>query len=301
MPYQQKFGLREHPFRGHPDPRFFYLANQHQSVIDKSKFVADHKLGLGVTYGSPGTGKTTLSRILFQRFVDAGKYETVLLADPGYKTDNRFLRSIIQEFGVGETQKAMQDSLKIFEGYLEQKLVKEGKTCLLIVDHGENMKEELYALLNDLLELKSPAGEPLLQVLVFGRHIMRDLLQDTRSKDIHEKIAITSSLEPLTFDDLARKVKFRLHVAGMDNHPFSDAALNELYITSRGNPRAAVRLADAAMHQALLSNQDIVDLPLIKAAESSLGLHPSQLALRDNEAPALRKTGKRGRPPKARK
>jgi general secretion pathway protein A len=300
MPYQAHFGLKEKPFHHHPDPRFFYLTDQHQTAMQKNQFVADNRLGLGVTYGSPGTGKTTLSRIIFQRYSDSSDYETVLLANPAYKTDNRFLRAVIQEFDVGETQKAMSDSLSIFGRFLEQKVAKEGKTCLLLIDHGERMKEELFSIVDNLLELRGKDSKGLLQVLVFGRNEVRDKLRDPRSGKIYDKVAMTSSLEAMTYEDLVKQIHFRFHVAGLDDHPFTDEALKELYIVSRGNPRAAVRLADAAMHEALNDNRLEVHADTVKQAEKALNMSHDMLILQNDEKPSSPKKGKRGRPPKVR-
>lgn len=299
MPYKAHFGLKEKPFHPAPDPRFFYLTDQHQIAMQKGHYVADNKLGLGITMGSPGTGKTTMSRIVFQKYADNRDFETVLLADPAYKTDNRLLRAVIQEFDVGETQKAMEDSLRIFENFLEKKVAAEGKTCLLIIDHGERMKEELYSLVNDLLELRGKDDKGLLQVLIFGRHEVRDKLRDPRSARIDQKVAVSSSLEAMTYEDMVSQIHFRFHVAGLDNHPFLDDALKELYVVSRGNPRAAVRLAEEAMHEALRRNKTEITAAIVKQAEKLIALPHEKMVLQDNEEAAPRKKGKRGRPPKA--
>ncbi|HNT29956.1 MAG TPA: AAA family ATPase [bacterium] len=297
MPYKKHFDLKEIPFSTHPDPRFFYLTDQHQTAMDKNQFTAQNKLGLGVTYGSPGTGKTSLSRILFQRFADQQDFETVLLADPQYKTDNRMLRAIIQEFDVGETQKAMADSMQIFSSFLEKKVADEGKTCLLIVDHGERMKEELYALISDLLELKDRDEKGLLQVLVFGRHEMRDKLRDPRSKNLAERIAIESALEPLTYDDMVKKIEFRFHIAGLKEQPFSQDALRELYVRSKGVPRVVNRLADKALYEAMMRDGDQVWAEDIVRAEKVMGMSHLEMSLQNGEKPLTPKKGKRGRPP----
>ncbi|HDS11794.1 MAG TPA: hypothetical protein ENN77_02710 [Candidatus Wirthbacteria bacterium] len=296
MAYTKHFKLKEQPFSSNPDPRFFYLTDQHKTAIDKSMFVADQKLGLGLTYGSPGTGKTSMSRILYQKFADSQDFKTVMLADPGYKTDNRMLRAIIHEFDVGKTQKAMDDSLLIFQKFLEKTVYKEGKTCLLIVDHGERMKEELYALLSDLLELRKD-DERLLQVLVFGRHDVRDKLADPRSKNLDIKVASSSSLEPMSFNDMVSQISFRFSVAGLSDQPFTDEALKELFIKSKGVPRAVNRLADKALYEALMADKTVIDRDIIHRAEQVLGLTPLNIVLQDNETLPKKKTGKRGRPP----
>jgi general secretion pathway protein A len=296
MTYTSHFKLKERPFSHHPDPRFFYLTDQHQNAKDKSEYVAHNRLGLGVTYGTPGTGKTSLARILFQRFSDAHDFKTVMLANPDYPTDNRLLRAVIHEFDVGKTQKAMDDSLRIFQDFLEKKIAKEGKTALLIVDHGERMDESLYALIHDLIELRDQKqAKGLLQVLIFGRHDVLDKMRDPRSKFLQEKVVASASLENLSFEEMRRALHFRFHIAGRDDPPFTDHALQELYVLSKGNPRVVSKLADQSLLEAVLGQWESVEPELVRQAWDKLGADFESLILQEGEELPEPKS-KRGRP-----
>lgn len=298
MAYQDFFGFREHPFTLHPDPRFFYLSDQHRKALEKSRQVAEQRRGLGVVYGTPGTGKTTLSRILFQQYLDQRAFETVLLATPDYRTDNRFLRTIIQEFGVGETQKALEDSLAIFSDFLAQKLEKQQQTCLLIIDHAEIMQQELYALIDELLEIENKKdGSPLLQVVLFGRDNMKEKLNDPRSRNLDQKITMSASLKPMSYEEMVNKLTFRMLIAGVQAHPFTEDALQEIFRASKGVPRVVNRLADKSLYESYMRDAKEVDKGAVLKAEKVLGMKHEKLILKDDEPLPKPKT-KRGRPPK---
>src|SRR5947207_516851 len=104
--YLEYFNLTEKPFSTSPDPRFVYLSSQHREAIAKAEYAATEKLGLAVIYGDIGTGKTTVSRYLLQKFRDEHGFNAVLLTHPSYPSENQLLRAICQEFRIGKSAKA---------------------------------------------------------------------------------------------------------------------------------------------------------------------------------------------------
>ena len=59
-------------------PRFFYLSPIHAIALNKSVFTVDNRKGVSVVWGDIGTGKSTLARIMHERFLNKG-YISVLL------------------------------------------------------------------------------------------------------------------------------------------------------------------------------------------------------------------------------
>src|SRR5687768_15500233 len=98
--YLEHFGLTEKPFSTSPDPRFFYLSSQHREAIAKAEYAVTEKLGLTVIHGDVGTGKTTVARMLLQKFKDDYRLNAVLMTNPAYPTENQLLRAICQEFRI---------------------------------------------------------------------------------------------------------------------------------------------------------------------------------------------------------
>ena len=76
--YKPFFGLLEEPFNTVASPRFFYLSPIHAIALNKSVFTVDNRKGVSVVWGDIGTGKSTLARIMHERFLHKG-YLSVLL------------------------------------------------------------------------------------------------------------------------------------------------------------------------------------------------------------------------------
>ncbi|MGD9893500.1 MAG: ExeA family protein, partial [Dehalococcoidia bacterium] len=146
LPYLAYFHLKEEPFSTVPSPRYFFLTSVHATALEKTVYVVGAKKGLAAVFGDTGTGKSSLARLLHQKFRDSGFLST-LLTNPSYPTPNSLLRTIAQEFGVPKTDKSFKGMLDLFKAYLFQQAVDEGKTVVLIIDEAQTLKPPLIELL----------------------------------------------------------------------------------------------------------------------------------------------------------
>ncbi len=69
MSYYTLLGLDKEPFSSSPDPDFFYESNEHHAALMRLLIEIRLRRGLSVILGDVGTGKTTLSRKLFQMLI----------------------------------------------------------------------------------------------------------------------------------------------------------------------------------------------------------------------------------------
>src|SRR5829696_1868903 len=117
LPYLRFFELTEEPFSTVPSPRYFFLTPTHSAALEKTAYVVGAKKGLTTVFGDTGTGKSSLARLLHQKFLDSGFIST-LLTNPSYPTANSLLRTIAQEFGTPRTHKSFKGMLDILKEYL---------------------------------------------------------------------------------------------------------------------------------------------------------------------------------------
>src|SRR6266851_2103362 len=117
LPYLAFFGLKEEAFSTVPSPRYFFLTSVHSTALEKTAYVVSAKKGLSVVFGDTGTGKSSLARLLHQKFLDAGFLSTLLI-NPNYPTANSLLRTIAQELGTQRTSKSFKGMLDILKEYL---------------------------------------------------------------------------------------------------------------------------------------------------------------------------------------
>src|SRR5919198_2418107 len=117
LPYLKFYGLKEEPFSTVPSPRYVFLTAVHSTALEKTSYVVGAKKGLAVVFGDTGTGKSSLARLLHQKFLDKG-FTSVLLTNPSYSTPNALLRTIAQEFQIPRTARSYKDMVDLFKAYL---------------------------------------------------------------------------------------------------------------------------------------------------------------------------------------
>src|SRR5947208_6727041 len=150
LPYLTYFGLKEEPFSTVPSPRYFFLTSVHATALEKTAYVVGARKGLAVVFGDTGTGKSSLARLLHQKFLDSN-FLSILLTNPSYPTPNSFLRTIAQEFGTPRTDKSFKGMLDIFKSYLFGQAVEHGKTVVLIIDEAQTLPPRPIELLRQLI------------------------------------------------------------------------------------------------------------------------------------------------------
>src|SRR6266545_7136815 len=133
LPYLKFYGLKEEPFSTVPSPRYLFLTTVHATALEKTSYVVSAKKGLSAVFGDTGSGKSSLARLLHQKFLDQGVV-SVLLTNPSYPTPNSLLRTVAQEFGTPRTDKSFKGMLDIFKAFLIEQAKDERKTVVLIID-----------------------------------------------------------------------------------------------------------------------------------------------------------------------
>lgn len=246
LPYLTYFNLKEEPFSTVPSPRYFFLTSTHSTALEKTAYVVGAKKGLAAVFGDTGTGKSSLARLLHQKFLDSG-FTSTLLTNPSYPTPNSFLRTIAQEFGTPRTDKSFKGMLDILKAYLFAQALDNRKTVVLIIDEAQTLKPPLIELLRQLINYETNDMK-LLQLVLFAQEELRNTLARPRLHNFRSRIVMASTLDRLSLDELKAMIKFRWQVAsGGHQHPFTDEATEAIFHHSEGMPRESNILADNAL------------------------------------------------------
>ncbi len=265
VPYLSHFKLTEEPFSTVPNPRYFFLTPIHSTALGKTEFTVEAKKGLALVVGDTGVGKSTLARLLHQKFLDKG-FNSVMLTNPSYPTPNSLLRTIIQEFQLPKTSKAYKDNIDIFKMFLYQEAVEKRKTVTLIIDEAQTLRLPLLELLRQLINFETNEMK-LLQLVLFAQEELRNKLTHPMARNFRSRIAMASTLDKIGVDELRQMVDFRWRVAsGNKAHPFLPDAIDALFYYSEGTPREACILADNSLLLAFLHGRPTIDKQTIETA-----------------------------------
>src|SRR5438309_3371152 len=211
LPYLKFYGLVEEPFSTVPSPRYVFLTEIHSTALEKTSFVVGARKGLAAVFGDTGTGKSSLARLLHQKFLDA-EFVSVLLTNPNYPTPNSLLRTILQEFGTPRSHKSFKGMLDIFKEFLFSEALANQKTVVLIIDEAQTLRPPLIELLRQLVNYETNEMK-LLQLVLFAQEELRDTLARPKLRNFRSRIAMASTLERLSLDELKAMLTFRWQVA----------------------------------------------------------------------------------------
>lgn len=271
LPYLDHFSLIEEPYSTSPNPRYLYISPTHNLALEKTRWTIAAKRGLAFVFGAVGTGKTTIARELAQRLEDDPDINYVFITNPNFPTPNQLLRAIVQEFEVSQTSKRYLDLLNIFKSFLMQQSIREGKTLVLLVDEAQTLTGPLLELLRQMMNYESN-DQKFLQVVLFAQEEFRGRLQHPRYRNLVNRAAMSSSLDPLSPSESAMMLKHRWLIAGGGDFPFADDAMAALYSHSHGIPRTQVILADNALLAAYINRSKEISAPLIEQVVADRGL-----------------------------
>jgi general secretion pathway protein A len=265
LPYLAYFNLKEEPFSTVPSPRYFFLTATHSTALEKTAYVVGAKKGLAAVFGDTGTGKSSLARLLHQKFLDS-EFLSILLTNPNYPTPYSFLRTITQEFDTQRTDKSFKGTLDIFKTYLLTQALDQGKTVVLIIDEAQTLKPPLIELLRQLVNYETNDAK-LLQLVLFAQEELRETLARKKLRNFRSRIAMASTLDKLSLEELKAMLKFRWEVAsGGGQHPFTEEAMATIFQYSEGMPREANILADNALLLAFYNQHKQIGEELVQQA-----------------------------------
>jgi len=264
MSYYKVLGLKREPFSTSPDPDFFYRSQEHKTALTNILIEIRLKRGLSVILGDIGTGKTTLSRKLFQLLSDRGDILFRMILDPTYDSEELFLSSLIRTFGIEISPNSNVLELKdVMKDFLFQKGVNEKKTVVLVIDEAQKLNPLSLEVLRILLNYETNEFK-LLQLVILGQMELLTHLTDTRN--LMDRVSLVYTLSPFSFEETKEMIEFRIRQAGYEGAEklFQEETIKEIYRNTEGYPRRIAMLCHKALKLLVVKNRPVVDNEIIK-------------------------------------
>jgi general secretion pathway protein A len=212
--YEAFYGLAERPFDLTPNPRFLLMTDAHRDALSTIQYGISGRKGFTLLMGPAGTGKTTLVHAAIERLQGKGGARTVYIGNPTL-TREEFFELLALEFGLepraigSKTQFLRELHVELLRRHAS------GMFTALIIDEAQAMSDELFEELRLLENFETPS-EKLLPVVIVGQPELADRLRQPSLHPLKQRIALRSTLPPLSPVEVAAYMAERIRIAGGD-------------------------------------------------------------------------------------
>lgn len=258
--YYRLLGLEKEPFSTSPDPSLFYQAKDHKAALYRLLIALRLKRGLSLVLGDVGTGKTTLSRRLYQIISQDAAFNFHIILNPIFNTEKSFLAKLAELFraDVPEGDISTAQYLDIIEKKLLEVNLKENKTVIILIDEAQKLDRPTLEILRTLLNFETNEYKLVQLILMAQLELLPKIIG---LKNFWDRIALKYMLNPLGLAEMREMIEFRLGQAGYraKNPLFSDDAFELIYNHTEGYPRRTTALCHGLLERIVMDNREMVD------------------------------------------
>ncbi|MBI4341866.1 MAG: AAA family ATPase, partial [Candidatus Omnitrophica bacterium] len=207
-------------------------------------YAIEERRGFVVITGEIGSGKTTLSRVLFQKLDPRTK--TAIIRNTHLSAKD-LIALVLEELEILYKPGSSKTQLigRLNEFLVEQ--LREDNTVVLLIDEAQNLKPSVLEEVRMLSNLETET-EKLIQIILMGQPELKSKLWLKELTQLRQRVTLHYHLAPLDETETAGYIAHRMHVAGVNGTPvFAAPALAQIYRHTQGVPRLVNGLCDRAL------------------------------------------------------
>lgn len=239
--YESFYGLREKPFSILPDPDLIFWGRMHTMAFTMLEFGVMNNAGFTVITGEIGSGKTTLVRYLLKRL--SPNITTGLISNSP-QGRQELMQWIMMSLG----QPFDGDYPVLFKKFQDMLMSQYAarRRTILIIDEAQNLESDALEHLRMLSNINADKHQ-ILQLVLVGQPQLRDLLLQPKLHQFAQRISSDFHLRPLSAEEVAEYISFRVQAVGAPNPLFTREACAKIARASGGVPRMINVLCDTAL------------------------------------------------------
>jgi general secretion pathway protein A len=259
--YLESFGLKEHPFRLSPDPRFLFLSKQHaraRAYMESTVWFSD---GFVVVTGEIGAGKTTLLELFLSELDDS---VSVARIHQTQVSAVQFLQSVLSQFGIRPFNMRKAELLDALSTHLRS-LLAQGRRVVIVVDEAQNLDTTVLEEIRMLSDIGPGAGR-VVSIILAGQPELNATLDSPALEQLAQRTRLRFHLKALTELETGQYIMHRLEVAGAERDIFDAEVFPLVFRYTGGVPRLINTLCDTAMLVSFGEEKDTVGPEEIREA-----------------------------------
>ncbi|GHA54603.1 ExeA family protein [Photobacterium aphoticum] len=245
--YQTHFNLVSAPFGLTPNTHLFHALPPHLEAIETTLSALQMGEGIIQIAGEVGTGKTLVCRMLINRL--PAHMDLAYLPTPA--SSGQALRlALARELGLTITPGMQTDEALLIEQLqltlLQRKTA--GRSVVVMIDEAQALPDDALEAIRLLGNLETEQDK-LLHIVLFAQPELDSRLAAHHLRQFRQRITFRSALRPLTLEETAAYIEYRLARSGCYQPLFSVPLYKAIWQASQGIPR----LINQLCHKTLLA------------------------------------------------
>lgn len=261
-------GFERNPFPQTPDADCYFRTEAIEQQFAEALHCLVAGKGFVLLTGEVGNGKSTFLRCLMDDLIAADC--AVSFVFNTFLQGRDLLLAINRDFGLAVGADVAEDIDRLNHFLIAQNTL--GRCCVVVIDDAQNLEPASLELLRLLSNLETRQNK-LLQIVLSGQPELLVLLHKNESRQLASRIVQHIELAPLSPNECARYVSFRLTRSGTDGRIRLDkAAQGALQRHSRGNPRRLHLIMDRCLYGVVPAERREIGKPLVDLAARESGI-----------------------------
>ncbi|HID75281.1 MAG TPA: AAA family ATPase [Planctomycetaceae bacterium] len=263
--YQAYWGLREMPFSGRAEWRWFYCSPTHEEALARLQFLVEQRRRVGLLLGASGSGKSLMLELFAGQLRSQGR-PVVKMNLTGVGGDE-LLWLVALQLGIAPAAQLPRYALwqQLTDRLAEYRY--QGLESVLLADDADAARTESLTTLLRLVEEQSGPESTLVVVLA-----ARPDRAARIGPALLERAELRIDLEPWEEADTARFVQQVQAEAGRAESVFDHGALRRLHELAEGVPRRIRQLADLSLAAGAGRRLERIDAETVESVYHELGV-----------------------------
>jgi type II secretory pathway predicted ATPase ExeA len=255
------FGFKSLPFTKELQSHQVMRTEGFTEALDKLRYLVDRR-GIGVIFGAPGTGKSTLLRMFLDSLGKAT--HTVCYVNDTTCTPLDLYRVIARAFQLAPPARK-SDIIKDIKDRIV-KLSRVQKTrAVLVIDEAQLLTAPFLDELRILTSFDKDASDDLTLILA-GHPQLESSLRLAVNEALAQRIIIRIRLRSFHPQEVEGYITARLKIAGRTAKLFLPDAVEAIAKAARGVPRLIDRIAEQSLLIALKNKRKDIDAEIVTEA-----------------------------------
>jgi len=256
------FGCRYTPFADTFEVKEPFLTGSDERMLDRMANLLNQGKSMAM-FGEPGVGKSMLLKSLVSQ-LDTKIFKPVVVPFGGLKR-NQILKEICDQMDIDTSGRAALLS-RLREAC---KRTQDTPFPVIIIDDAHEMEKQSFLDICSILH--DPHTRTAAASVIFcGHPQLKKQLELNVYKSIRTRLAFFFEMEPLSHEETANFIAFRLSIAESPKNVFHKNAVDLIAMDTAGNRRTMMMQAGNYMDEAVHRKEKVITADLIHSVQSQM-------------------------------